>query len=224
MRTVPFLTTALLTVAIAVCPRAATGEPIEITSGTLVLVPQGGLLYVEGERGLVLDASGSGRARIWDCDLFAVCTPGSTVTLNTGWVGSDIGGVATIDGETFPVALGTETTGALAAIFSGSILMPAFSGDDLVSATAPFTFSGRLSYPAPSGVEPRTPVDLIGRGTATVDLAWIGSQGGWDFRGATYVFEPLDVEPIPEPTTLILVGSGLVALVRGHRSRRRRPL
>ena len=44
-----------------------------------------------------------------------------------------------------------------------------------------------------------------------------------EITSGTLVLVP-DVEPIPEPTTLILVGSGLVALVRGHRSRRRRPL
>jgi hypothetical protein len=218
----PFLTTALLIVAIAATPRLALADPIEITSGTLVLLPRGGLIHLEGERGLVLDVRGSGRATIWDCDLFAVCAPGSAVTLDTGWVGSDIGGQATLDGETWPVALGTQTTGAVAAIFSGSILMPAFSGEELVSATAPFTFFGRLSYPSPFGVEPRPPVDLTGRGTATVDLTWISSQGGWDVRGATYVFAPLDAEPIPEPGTLILVGSGLAALVGRHRARRAR--
>ena len=221
MTRMPFLTTAVLTVAIAAVPATATADPIAITSGSLVLTERGGLLHIEGGRGLVVDARGSGRATIMECGPIAPCAPGSTVTLDTGWVGSDIGGEATIDGETFPVALGTQTTGALAAIFSGSIVMPGFAGTDLVSATAPFTFFGRLSYPAPLGTVPPSPVDLTGRGTATVDLQWISASGSWNVSGATYAFQPLDVEPIPEPTTLILVGSGLAALVRRHRVRRR---
>ena len=224
MSTMPFLTTAVLTVAFAAGPRTATADPIQITSGSLVLTTRGGVIHLEGERGLVLDARGDGRAAIMECGPIAPCAPGSTVTLNAGWVGSDIGGLATIDDQTFPLGLGTQTTGALAAIFSGSILMPAFSGDEFVSALAPFTFFGRLSYPAPFGTVPPSPVDLTGQGTATLDLAWVSGSGSWHVRGATYAFETLDVEPIPEPTTLILVGSGIAALVGRRRSRRGRSL
>jgi len=225
MKTLPFLTTGLLTVAMAASPRTVTAEPIEITFGTLVLTQFGGVMHLEGARGLVLDARGDGRATIMECDgLTDQCDPGRTVTLNTGWLGSTLGGQATIDGETFPVGLGTETTGAAVAIFSGSILMPAFSDDESVSVAAPFTFFGRLSYPAPLNMPPSAPVDLTGQGTATVDLAWVSSgAGSWDVRGATYLFEPTGADPIPEPTTLILVGSGLGAsLIVKHRARRTR--
>ena len=206
MKVVPILATAFLTLVIAASPRSAAAEPIAITSGSLVLIPQGGLLHLEGARGLVVDARGSGRAAIMECGPISLCVAGSTVTLNTAWVGSDLGGEVSIDGKTFPVALGTGTTGALSAIFTGSILLPGFSGEEAVSVSAPFNFTGRLSYPAPIGIVPPSPEDLTGRGTATVNLTR-GSFGGegWTVTGATYLFEPFDAEPVPEPTTIILV-------------------
>ncbi len=221
MTVMPILATALLTLVIAAAPRTAAADPIAITSGSLVLTQQGGVLHMEGARGLAVDARGVGRASIIECGPITLCAAGSTVTLNAGWVGSDLGGTASIDGETFTVALGTQTTGALSAIFTGSILLPAFAGDEPVSVTAPFNFVGILSYPAPLGTVPPSPVDLIGRGTATVDLTRTSFRpDGWTVSGVTYVFEPFDAEPIPEPTTIILVGSGLAGLVARRRARR----
>ena len=225
MRRMPILATTLLILTGVTAASPATAEPIDITSGLLTLTPFGGVMHLEGTRGLVLDARGDGRATIMECDgLTEQCDPGRTVTLNTGWGGSTLGGVVSLDGDTFPVALGTETTGAVLAIFTGSIVMPFFAGTETVSVSAPFTFAGRVSYPAPLGTVPPPPVDLSGQGTATVDLAWVTSAGGsWDVRGASYVFASAAPDPVPEPATLLLVGSGLVASLAGrHRLRRTR--
>jgi hypothetical protein len=71
---------------------------------------------------------------------------------------------------------------------------------------------------------PTFSVDLIGSGTAILNLHFIGMLGGhptFQFDTVTYTFET--PEPTPEPMSILLFGGGLLGLAaklrRGHRSR-----
>jgi hypothetical protein len=77
--------------------------------------------------------------------------------------------------------------------------------------TVPFSLSGDVA-----GFE------LVGSGTATATFTFIGDYPGispfWTLDDVTYAIEP---PPIPEPTSLALLGSGLVGLASRRRSCRR---
>jgi hypothetical protein len=99
---------------------------------------------------------------------------------------------------------------------------PAFTGATTASITTPFALQGVFSYPWIPSTEPRPPVTFGGSGTATVNLVWRTESGFeyWVFDNARYVFE--SANPVPEPGTLFLIGTGVVTALVQHRRRRRR--
>jgi hypothetical protein len=99
-------------------------------------------------------------------------------------------------------------------VFDGSLLVPSFSGTDHVSVFSPFSFSGNVSPPLQDEDGTVVTHQLVGRGTARVDLAWGGE--GWLFQHALYEFQT----PVPEPGTFVLVGSGIAGYLIRRRRRR----
>ena len=63
-------------------------------------------------------------------------------------------------------------------------------------------------------------LDLAGRGVATATYREGPTSGLFDFRQVTYAF--LSPEPVPEPSTVLLVATGLIG-AGVQRSRRRKP-
>jgi hypothetical protein len=86
--------------------------------------------------------------------------------------------------------------------------------------TAPFVFTGALFFENTGfqAARPTMSVELFGRGTATVELRPnpFGTPV-WEFARARYEFAP-----VPEPTTLLLVSSGLAAVAWGRGRRKHR--
>ena len=79
----------------------------------------------------------------------------------------------------------------------------------------PFTLSGRLTAYPPSGGAPVFDVTLTGRGAASLTMAL--EDGRYSFSSLHYDFS---VEPVPEPATVMLVGTGAALIWRRKRHRR----
>ena len=111
-----------------------------------------------------------------------------------------------MNGDTYPLS---ETSGGatVGAGFSGSFIAPAEAATAVV--TTPFRFAGTVSVPA----DPAR-FDLIGSGTATVNLHF--SSGNNSCCPDTWLIDSIRYEfsPVPEPGTLLMVGFGIVAAAR----------
>jgi hypothetical protein len=144
------------------------------------------------------------------------CTPGSILDaggiLSTTVFGA---GTLTLDGVTYSVTESMDSPATLYMRLSGFLLAPTFAGLS-TSVTVPFTMHSLVLI---DGVQRAT---IRGGGNATVFFApspsfpedgpqWWTSRVRYDFS---------DSAPVPEPATLLMVGSGLAAAAYAKRRRR----
>jgi hypothetical protein len=216
------LTIALLTMGTAQIPSIALGDTIQITGGAATGDQNGVRFAVTGESGLQIDASVGRNDGIYapaeQC-FGPPCLPGQPFSLNAAWFGG-ITGTASFEGQTFNLGQQDLQTGGMTAFFEGILLLPAFTGEQFGSADAPFMFTGALFLPFEMGFP--TDVPLQGKGTATATFEWPNPDipNSWIFRSVEYEFE--SAAPVPEPTSLVLIGTGLggLALRRWRRTNR----
>jgi len=135
------------------------------------------------------------------------------------WFSSDLGGTITFNGVVFnPTAINPLSLTFTSISF---VIPPEFLNSSAIQITAPFTFSGRFGR----SQFPTEPVILSGEGTVNLLLVnrTIGGFNGFFLDHADYVFGPrasgLTIEPVPEPTTILLLASGLAATILGLRKR-----
>ncbi len=187
----------------AFTPSTTRADPIFITSGTLTVIGTGG--------GPTYSLSGNNfSSGGFSGDKGAVSVQNACFPCSVGTV---INVFAHFDGS----GLGANHAGNFT--FTGPSITVPFSLTNL-TLTSPFEFFGNLitcqdncfNTPAVSNFS------LVGGGTATIELIGGFTSNGtriFTFRSITYKFE------VPEPTSMLLLGSGIAALAAGLKHRYR---
>ena len=206
----------LLGLALFACPAALGADPIVVTSGLVEteVSLQEAIVTLAGE-GFELRTTA-----FFNSPLGGLCSPcaaGTPVTLNgTYSQGLPFGGTLTIDGATytdlhFYGGSGTFVTPEVALPATGSLALP-------------FEFSGLLlAFANPNDVEPVFSRQLVGTGTATARFGRIDGEGNLFHLlsdGLQYRFEAT-AAPVPEPTSMLLLGTGLAVVAVGRWRRRK---
>jgi hypothetical protein len=209
MRRLPLITIPILILGLASAPAQA--EPIEITAGTLTVNRTFGVFHLQGPRDFLLDGfyEGSPLSGV-------VVGPGDPVSL---FMLGGVAGNVSIDGQTFPVHPVSGPPFASVNVL-GSVVAPSFSDDQTVSVFAPFSFTGRITPTITSAGPLFPPLDLVGQGTVEVEFRKNPFLPIWEPQTGVFRYESSEQAPIPEPATLILVGTGIAAHLI-HRRRRR---
>jgi hypothetical protein len=186
------------------------------------LIPTG-VLNLGGDRGFTLN----GFAEFFTLGpsnqcigVSSECSPGTTIFLHANSTGSDVTATGTLDGVSIPQiggnCPGRGPCGSPSFVFTGQTVAPAFGDFTKAIVKAPVDFSGSLIVDIPGGVS--LVETLVASATATLTLDKVNSTNpqfpgpAWQYAGIEY-----ELEPIPEPTTLLLLSTTLAGLALARR-------
>jgi hypothetical protein len=198
-------------------PSLAAADPVPITSGFVHVgaIDPSAQFALTGEG---FSLSGFAEAFSSTLSLGCVpCAPGTTLDLGGAFLGPDAAGSGVVDGVTYPEIFLDGMTGTFSS--------PSFqiSGDQALTITRNFTFTGTISgyllNPSVHGfTEPAFTKALTGQGMARGEFLFNADESPLFFAHALQ-YEFINAAPVPEPTTLLLVGTGAaMAALRRRRS------
>lgn len=201
-------------------PCVVRADPYVITSGTIV--QQGDTInkaeYNFAGPGISVTANG------FFVESFAFCSPclgGTTNTLHVSF--SQGGGTVVLDGVTYS---GVGFNGVLNAALPSVVLPPGTLSAPDVTLTLPFTLSGNLIGCTGNPLicnDQLFNAPLTGEGLATVHFRLFSlfppAGNSYVVRDITFNFQ--SAAPVPEPATLLLLGTGIAGLAARIHKRRR---
>ena len=209
---------ATVAIAIVAAPSVTFADPIpvQITAGSLEMGNVGGVLSLAGEHGFTFTGGVTVVGGIFGPrNACTPCLPGEPVNLFSTWSGNDLRGTATFQGVTYTQVGSLSSGHAFGTVtFSGPApLAPPLEGLT-GTVTAPFDFTGQFSFPATGG-SAGSVVTLFAGGTTTIGLFRSSLDIPWSYANASFTFDQVD--PVPEPGTLLLVGTALAGLAARRR-------
>jgi hypothetical protein len=202
-------------------------EPIDvtitITSGSVSFYPELGLaaspLQLYGTDGFSLLAAPGSGATAPQCCL----APGATTFFRASWLGNDLLGTATYNGDTFS-NVGSLASNNVAGVdfVSSPFTLPSPGSETSTTITAPFTLTGFFRGSPGSGTTPTTVnATLVGSGTGTILFTLVPGLPfiAWEPRLASLQIGAADA--VPEPTSIVLACLSLAGVYGATRHRRR---
>jgi hypothetical protein len=134
------------------------------------------------------------------------CAAGQVIDIGGQWLSPDVVGSVTLDGTSYS-GFTSSSSNALLVQFLGTATFPALWTPQPVVLVQPFTFHGLFSFePGPGQF---SQVNLAGGGVSTLTFLPDVERSRWVFSRGVYEFTP-----VPEPSTLTLIGLGAIGLLR----------